>query len=187
MMTKLPSKRFKKHNSKVRLFLFLMDMEEHKFDEFYDWVAENVSSNIASRACARNWSDPLELNLDAKVIEGRRSILLQVLKNQERLGRISIKWPEKELKRSLRSKGYTEIRKCVLKLTDVGLKHIFESRGLFGAIASQVYAGLFTKRIGVNFKYLGNPEVYDEVQENNLELVVIGNEIHHGEDNNGQI
>lgn len=161
----------KKHGPKSRLFLLLMDGNEHLLEESYDWIIQDIEPQIAVRSyMRRNKNKPDDLQ-DA-VSEGKRQIMISMLCKILKKGFITVVWPEKEPPRSNKSTGHYDLRKCIVQLTDKGRDQIFSGFGVFKCMVVEMYHGLVSGRLKVATEYLGDQELHDvEEVDSNCVLV----------------
>lgn len=155
------SKNGKKRSYNSRIYLLLMDGEAHQLGEAYEWIAEAVEPNLAIRAFSNRLARDIDYTIEQKIEEGRRARILQTLLHGVKNNLYTVVWPTREPSRHPKSRGYMDIRKCILKLTDVGRDRIINGYGVFASMMSTLYSGIATKRLKMEVTYTGNPRFND--------------------------
>ena len=154
----------KKRGSFVRILLMLIDGNKHVVNDFYDWVAESYDPRMAvSQFKKRNIQLGDSWPLEDQIAEGRRIKVHNALFNMEKDGFITVVWPNREAPRFSKSHGHIDPRKCVIQLTEGGMKHVLESHGIFVKMMSELHGGIRNSRLKMSVGYLGNPNI--ELQE----------------------
>lgn len=167
------TKRTKKHDIAIRLFMLLMDGEEHKIDEYYDWITQGVEPQMASRAYSRRFKTQPK-DLEIVITEGKRIAILCALHRGEREKYFTVNWPEKEPPRSYKSHGFYDPRKCFVQLTETGRQHILNGHGVFGSMVSEMYSGIVSGNLKVKVEFLGIPDfTSSELETSEADLVLV--------------
>ncbi len=146
-----------KRNLSARINLLVMDGEEHKLDESYDWIAEGIEPQIATRNFMRN-RKVIPEDLDSVITEGKRMIILHSLLKGEVNGYYKVQWPNREMRNKKSAKGYYNVRNCLVQLTDKGKEHIQKDHGIYGAMITEMRYGIATGRLKVNIEYISKLE-----------------------------
>ncbi|RJQ25711.1 hypothetical protein C4577_04935 [Candidatus Parcubacteria bacterium] len=144
----------------TRIFLFLLDGEPHNLGEIYDWVTEYIEPQIATRCFMRCHADATDVPLEEMVTEGKRAVLRASVKRAEVLGYINVEWPEKEEPRHEKSRGYYDLRKCNIQITEKGYKHLFEGNGILKNVVSELKKGILSNRIQIKVEIKEDKEKF---------------------------
>lgn len=169
----------KRRGPSVRLLLMLADGAAHELSEFYNFVADAVSPPAASRtyiSCGgrsagerqrriarrteRTLSDP-----EAVVAEGRRLEIIRCLWHMKRKGQVEFDLPEREARDVVKSPGYVDPHKIIVRLTAEGKRHLLRGNGVWCKVVSELCLGLDQGLLSLRVAWLGRklpPEVDGE-------------------------
>lgn len=142
-----------------RLYLCLLDGEEHKISEFYDFLTIGVDPVRAIRQYQQiyKYSDSLlEVSYEEMLKSGKRMRVIDCLWRIEKRGFIQVEKVKECNSIKLDLNNYK------VKLTEAGFEYIFTNyKGSFTRIASELYHNLKNDILGICVKYLGKPELQE--------------------------
>jgi hypothetical protein len=151
----------------VRVLLCLADRQVHEVAEFYNYVAEALSPQIAVKAYLRGGghSDGRKYTAnefrrkaadndpEMAQAEGCRVEVMRCVKNGEKRGLLSVAWPDREKRNERGHSGFLDIKKAMVSLTDDGWKHLLTGEGIYAKVVAELYLGLAASKLKLFVKY----------------------------------
>lgn len=147
-----------KNSPTTRLLVPLLDKKVHCLGDYYDWICEIIQPQLAIRAFERS----IKMNrpeLEERVKEGKRIIIRTSISRIEKLGYVVCQRPEAESPRSLKSRGFCDLRKMNIQLTEAGMKHVLEGSGVFACIVKEIKTNLKHNKIRMSVSILEDSEI----------------------------